>query len=106
MVGALHVERVEIGEAVAVQIGDARIAAPAGAAEAALRGDVLEAVAAEVPVEDRGLGAVGVQVPEKASDRPTNAPSGPCVVVGVLADVAEIQIEQAVVVVVEEHRAR
>ena len=48
----------------------------------------------------------GCRCPEKASVRPTNAPSGRRCRRCVLADVAHVQIEQAVVVVVEEHRAR
>ena len=37
VVVALHVEHVEVGKAVAVQVGDAGVAAPAGVAQADLR---------------------------------------------------------------------
>ena len=48
----LHVEDVEIGPAVAVQVGDAGVAAPARRPQPDVRGDVLEPVVAHVLVED------------------------------------------------------
>jgi hypothetical protein len=99
------VEREEIGEPIAVQVSGARIAAPAGVAEAGLGRDVLEPVAAHVPVQDRRLGAVGMQVSRKCIGQAHERAVRPPIVVGVLTDVAHIEIEQAVVVVVEEQRA-
>ena len=101
---ALHVQHVEIGPAVTVHIDRARIAAPAHVNEAALFCDVDEAVAVFVLVQDAALvarfGDGGVprthrQAPQAARPDCQAVP----------ADIANKEIEQAVAVEVEEHRA-
>ena len=102
---ALHVQHEEIGPAVAVQIGDARVAAPAGRPQPDVGGHVLEAVVSQVPVEDGILEAVGMQVAHERVRQADVRAVGSFLIVGVAADVADQQIDQAVVVVVEEDRA-
>ena len=62
VVAALHVQQVEVRPAVAVEVGEAGVAAPRPGAQAQRLAHVLESPAPEVPVQRRVLGAAGVQV--------------------------------------------
>src|SRR6185295_12013181 len=62
MIVALHVEDVEVGIAILVEIHQTRVAAPRAVDEADGGGDVLEAVAAAVVIENAGLRALGVEM--------------------------------------------
>ncbi len=71
-----------------------------------LRRDVLEAVVPHVLVEDARLAAVGVEVAAEGVGETDVGAAAPLLVVGVAANVAHEEVEQAVVVVVEEDGAR
>ena len=110
VVVALHVQDVEVGPAVVVDVDRAGVAGPADVSirPVACR-DVDEAVVAHVLVQDAPLGALGLEVAREGvleAPRSTGSPSPAIVVGGVLADVDEEQVEPAVAVVVEEDRAR
>ena len=102
---SLHVQHEKIGPAVAVQIGHARIAAPAGRPQSDVSGHVLEAIVSGVPVEDGILEAVRMRVAQKRVRQADVRAVRPFLVGGVLADIADQKIDQAVAVEVEEHRA-
>jgi hypothetical protein len=106
MVVPLHVQDVEVGKAVAVEIGEGRIPAPAGIREADGIGDIHEPVVACVAVEAALLRACRFQVTREGVLVPQEVPARPLLVDRVLADVDEKEVEQSVVVVVEEDGAR
>ena len=95
-----------LGPTVAVQIGEAGIAAPAVGMQAHFRGHIFEMVMTHVLVEDGMFVALGMQVAGEAIWQATYSPSGPFSSLVYLPDVADQKIEQAVIVVVEEQRLR
>lgn len=58
----MHIEQVEIGPAILVEIEGVGVAGPAGVDQADGRGDIDEAVVAFIFEEDAALGAFGVEV--------------------------------------------
>src|SRR2546425_957829 len=78
----------------------------ASAAQSPPARDVLEPIAPQVPVEDAGLGALGVRVTVERVAQADIVASRPLGVAGINAHVRHEEIEQSVAIVVEEHRAR
>ena len=113
LVVPLHVEHVQVRPAVPVDVAGRGVSGPAHVPQTGLPGDVPEQIAALVAVEDALLEALGHQVAgERVAvsvvERVVDAVIG-CLaqlVGGVLAHVGEEQVQQAIVVVVEEHRTR
>src|SRR2546425_1007659 len=107
LVVALHVEHVEIGPPVPVDVDRARIAAPAHVDDPALFGHVDEAVVPPVLVEDAALVPLfRVQVSVEGVGEADMVAARADLVRGIPADVAYEEIEQPVAVVVEEDRPR
>ena len=102
----LHVQDEEIRPAIAVDVRRGRIAAPAGRFQSDFGRDVFEAAAPEVLVEGGVFEAIGVEVTEERIFEPDVCAIRPFLIVRVAADIADEEIHQAVLVVVEEHSAR
>ena len=101
----LHVQHEQVGPTVAVQIGNRGVAGPPLGLQADLGGHVLESVVPQIPVEDGVLEPIRVEVAHERVRQPDVRAIGTLLIDRVLAHVADEQIEQAVVVVVEEDRA-
>ncbi len=107
LVVALHVEHVQIEPAVFVDVDGRGIARPRQIDDAHGVCHVGEAVLAVVAIQDAALGAIGAQVAfERVDEAEVIRVLAGLEVRGVLADVGDEQVEQAVAVVVEEHGAR
>ena len=102
----LHVERVEVGKAVVVQVHGRGVAGPTLVHQPDLATHVLEAVAAQVVVEDARFGALRVEMAAEGVLQRDIVAAPPPGVAGVHAHIGDEQIEQAVSVIVEKHGAR
>ena len=108
----LHIEYVQVRPAVPIDVAGSRISSPAHVLQASLFRDVGEAIAALVAIEDALLEALrlkvaGKRVTEAVVELVIDTVIG-CFTQffrGVLADVGEEQIQQAIPVVVKEHGA-
>jgi hypothetical protein len=100
-----HVHHQQVRTAVAVQIGERRLAAPADRLQSDLCGDVGERVVSRVAIEHRLLVAIGMEMSLERVGQTGELAVRSLAVAGVLADVADEEIEQAVAVVVHEHGA-
>ena len=101
----LHVEDIEIRPTVLVHVDNRGITAPAQIHEPDLAGHVLEAVPAQVAVQDAGFRAVGVRVAMEGVRQAHEVTARALRVAGVDTDIGHEQIEQAVAIVVEEDRS-
>ena len=102
VVVALHVENVEIGEAIAVDVRERRVTAPAAVDEPHLLRDVPEPTVAEVAVQDAGLGALGEEMAAEGVFVADVVAAPTALLRGVAADVGQEEVERTVPVVVEE----
>ena len=103
VIAALHVQRIEIREAVAVHVRHARITAPTGVAEAHGRGHILEAQTAKILVQDRGLRSIRMEVAGKPVRHTDKCAAGAPLVGRIVADIADVEIHETVAIEVEEH---
>src|SRR5262249_35055378 len=82
------------------------IAAPARITQAHFLCDVLETIAAQVLVQDGALGALGKKMTREGIRKADVCTAAPFFISGVATNIADVQIQQAVVVVVEEDSTR
>ena len=101
-----HIEEVEIGKAIAVEVGESCISTPSLRFQANQPGDVSKPAVAEVPVEHRSFEALGVHVPGEGIGQAEVLTLRPFCIGRVTADVANQKVEQPVVVVIDEDASR
>src|SRR4051812_18658217 len=102
MIGALHVEDVEIRESVVIGVQHGRIAAPARVVEANVTSNFLKPIAAEVVVQETRFGAVRMQVTEKGVVPADEVAARPARLGRETAHIRDEEIEPPVTVVIEE----
>src|SRR6202041_4209794 len=100
-----HIQEKQIGPAVAIQVGEARVSAPAPGMQANFRSNILETIVAHVLVQDGVFETVGMHMSVKRVAQAHVLAVSPLFVAGVPAYVAHQEIKQSVVVVVEENGA-
>src|SRR5208282_5466168 len=101
----MHVDEENAGPAVAIEVGEAGLAAPAMRIQSHFGGNVLEVVVPHVLIKDGMFVAVGVQVSIEGVGDSDVLTIWSFFVVSVLSDVTDQQVDEAVVIVVEEKRA-
>src|SRR5580658_4425014 len=102
----LHVKKINAGPARAIQIAEARIAAPAVRMQSHFRCDVLKMVVSKILVQDGMLETLGMEMAKKAVFKGNILAIGALSIVGVHADIADEKIEESIVIVIEEERSR
>ena len=105
VVVTLHVEHIELRVAVAIEIDERGIAAPAAVSQAHLFGNLLEPLAVDVAIEEAVLGALGIEMTAEGVLQSDVIAARSLLVDGVDADTGDEQVQKAIVVVVEEDRA-
>ena len=101
----LHVQDVQVGQPVVVHVDHGGVAAPAAVDQADLARHVLEPAATEVVIQDARFGAVRVGMAVERVRQAHVVATRPLFIARVDADVGHEQVDQAIPVVVEEHRA-
>src|SRR5947209_4722800 len=102
MTGALHIEEVNSRPAVAFQIGETRVAAPAAGIQSHLGGYILKLVVAQIFVQNRMLKTIRVKVAGERISQTDVGAFRAFFIFGVNADIANQQIYQAIVIVIKE----
>src|SRR5580700_9508558 len=103
---SLHVEEEDVGPAVAIKVAEGGVTAPAVWAQPYFRSHVPEPVVAQIPVKDGIFVAVRMQVPFEGVGYPDVLSVRSLLVGGILADIADQKVEQAVVVIVKKKCSR
>src|SRR3982751_2316787 len=106
VIPALHVEDIQILKPIVVDVERGRVATPALVDEAGRPGDISEAIAALIPVQDARLGALRMEMSHERVTQSDEVSTRATLVGGIHADVGHEQIEFSVVVVIEENGAR
>ena len=103
LVVALHVQDVEVGPPIPVDVDGIGVAAPTFIDESQSLGDLLEPAIAQVPVEEALLRTLRPQVPPEGILHPDEVTSPADLVGGVHAHIGHEQVQEAVSIVIEEH---
>jgi hypothetical protein len=89
MVGAHHVQKINVWRSVAIQVGEAGVTAPPARFQPHFRSDVPKFSSSKVPIEDRILEPLRVHVPGERVGKPHVVAVVPFGVRGILPDVAD-----------------
>src|ERR1035441_3889025 len=106
MIRAHHIQKVDVGPAIAIDIRNGGISAPTMRSEPHRRGHVLQFVVAQIAIEDRVLESLWIHMAGKRVRQSCKLALSALLLRRVLPHVAYQKIEPAIVVVVEKRAFR